>query len=85
MRLDTMLASVKNVRGALAQLIERTSSASAARWKDTPPTSPPEQLPGDEGAFIRVVTALRERDDIGPLLHLPRQADVFLRTAPNRD
>jgi hypothetical protein len=50
---------------AYREYVERVSSA----WKDAPPTSPPEQLPGDEGAFIRAVTALREHDDIGPLLH----------------
>jgi hypothetical protein len=37
--------------------VDRVSSAR----KDAPPTSSPEQLPGDEGAFIRV-TASRERD-----------------------
>jgi hypothetical protein len=45
--------------------VERVSSA----WKDAPPISLPEHLPGDQGAFIRAVTALRECDDIGPLLH----------------
>jgi len=57
--------------------VERVSSA----WKDAPPTSPPEQLPGDEGAFIRSVTALRERHDIGPLLHF---ADSGRQLLPER-